>query len=143
MCIRDRVRTLWQEGEYNINQHGEDCAKSLGYVKPFNCLDGEIIPIFVDGSVPTNGYPIFAEGNSGRLKCDNPAMLQMGEDGRCTPHSRLGRIPSYKKDGSVHPDVDNVFICRRYTGRDGSYSHNGEIYDAKDHPIFDLSLIHI
>ncbi len=131
------ITTPRASGEYSINQHGQECAERLGYVEPFNFLDGELITIEVSGIVPADGYPNFSVDGSKDQTCDNPAMLQMGADGRCTPHSRLGRIPSYKKDGSVHLDVDNVFICRRYTGRNGAYDFAGQIFNAVDFPIYD------
>ena len=123
---------------YDIVTYAKECSERLGRLPAFNCLDGEIIKIEVDGEVPSHGYPEFAGDSSGNLDCDKPAHLAMGNEGRCMPWARLGRLPSIRADGTTHPDVDTVFICRRYNGRDGSYRwRDGQTYDARVFPGFE------
>jgi len=127
---------------YDILAYGKDCAERLGELKPFNCLDGDIIPITVGGQVPAEGYPAFGPNGDHDQDCDKPALLGLGGDGRCPPYARLGRLKSYRADGSVHPDVDTVFICRRYKGRFGNFQWQGQTYAADQFPGFeDVAII--
>ncbi len=85
-----------------VINYGKICAQKLGKLPAFDCRDGQIIPITLDGvEVP------FGE-HTANMKCDRPVYLGLGDDGQCVPYARLGRI---KTD---NPDVDTVFICRRY-----------------------------
>jgi cytochrome c553 len=132
------TRTADPDENYDITTYAKECSERLGRLPAFNCLDGEIIKIEVNGEVPSHGYPEFAGDNNGDLDCDKPALLPMGSEGRCMPWARLGRLPSLRPDGSTHPDVDTVFICRRYNGRDGSYRwRDGQSYDALVFPGFE------
>jgi len=93
-----------------INQYGRACAEKLGKIPSFSCFDGKIIPITVDG----------VEVNKATEKCDKPIYLGVPANqdltnvsnailqGRCKPNARLGKIDS------GNPDVDTIFICRRY-----------------------------
>jgi hypothetical protein len=86
------------EGEAN-SAYGASCAAAIGTVHAFDCRDGEIIPVSVNGKVVRDQIP---------AECDRPA--QSGENaewpaGRCVPFSRLLRL----RDG----DVQAVAICRR------------------------------
>ncbi len=128
--------------EYTIQEYGRECAERMGVLKPFNCLDLQEIPIEVDGQIPAGGYPAFAENGSGRMDCDKPALLSLGGSGQCPPHSRIGRLKSYRPNGTVNEDVDTVVICRRYNGRDGIYNYRGDNVAAKDFPLFeDVAII--
>jgi hypothetical protein len=79
-------------------QYGKRCAEKLGPLPPFSCLDGKIIPVTVNGR----------EVHEAVEKCDKPIYLGVGSGGRCKPNARLGRVDS------GNPNVDTVFICRRY-----------------------------
>jgi hypothetical protein len=53
------------------------------------------------------------------------------------PYTRVGRLKSYRDDGSVHPDVDTMFTCRRYVARLGNTRAKGI-----DNPLFeDIAVI--
>jgi hypothetical protein len=79
-------------------KYGKECAEKLGSLPPFSCLDGKILPITVNGQ----------EVHEAVDKCDKPIYLGVGPGGRCKPNARLGRLDT------GNPDVDTVFICRRY-----------------------------
>ena len=72
----------------------------LGPIPTFNCEDGILIPIYVNGIEVLQDQPKYA--------CDNPDL-----DGDCLIGSRIGRIEGTHKDGSSRPEVVWVFFCRR------------------------------
>lgn len=65
-----------------VLQYGETCAKAIEALPAFNCLDGEVIPITVDGGqTPIEYKP--------DMDCDRPSLLPLGnDDGQCVPYSR-------------------------------------------------------
>jgi hypothetical protein len=92
--------TAAQEDEdYDIHDYGRDCARLIAEVPPFNCLDGEIIPITVNGKTP--------ETYSRHMKCDKPAYLPYPEetDGQCAPYTRVRTVRD--------DDVQVLVYCRR------------------------------
>lgn len=93
-----------KRAEYDIVQYGKDCAKLIADAPPFNCLDGEIIPITVDGKTPAT--------YTRHMKCDKPAYLPYPEksDGQCTPYSRVLTVRD--------DDVQMLLFCRRMYIRD-------------------------
>ena len=72
----------------------------LGPIPSFNCEDGVLIPIYVNGVEVFTDQPKYA--------CDNPDL-----DGDCLVGSRIGRIEGTNDDGSPRPEVAWVFFCRR------------------------------
>jgi len=88
--------------QYDIQAMGLECTQKIGVIQPFNCLDGEIIPITVNDQVINTG--------TARI-CDRPSFLAPAY---CKPFSRVGRLPSLGPDGNPDSDVQAVFICRRY-----------------------------
>jgi subtilisin-like proprotein convertase family protein len=85
-----------------VVNYGKLCAQKLGPMPSFKCTDGQIIPIKVDGQeIPLGSH-------TRGMKCDHPVYLGLGDDGQCVPYARLGRLDT------GNPDVDTVFICRRY-----------------------------
>ena len=72
----------------------------LGPIPSFNCEDGVLIPIYVNGVEVFTDQPKYA--------CDNPDL-----DGDCLVGSRIGRIEGTNDDGSPRPEVVWVFFCRR------------------------------
>src|SRR5690606_27244761 len=136
------LSTPSNDPDYDILTYGKECAARLGELKPFNCLDGEIIPITVGGHVPEEGYPAFGPGGDRDQTCDKPALLGLGSDGRCPPYARLGRLKSFAPNGDERTDVETVFICRRYKGRFGPQTYRGETVDASVFPAFeDVAII--
>ena len=86
-------------GDYDVVQYGKDCAMLIAAAPPFNCLDGEILPITVDGQTPAAYTP--------HMTCDRPAYLPYPEksDGQCTPYSRVRTVRD--------DDVQMLLFCRR------------------------------
>ena len=89
-----------------IVNYARRCAEEISYVPTMNCLDGEIVPITVNGKEPEN-YPV-------GLKCDRPAMLDFVNlaDSQCVPYSRIQKVSL--KD----PDTVGAMFCRRYKYRE-------------------------
>ena len=75
-----------QGGEDDVIQYGKDCARFIADVPPFNCLNGEIIKVTVDGKEPSQ--------YTANMSCDRPAYLPYpkSSDGACTPYSRVQTI---------------------------------------------------
>lgn len=129
--------------------HAKLCAERLGTVKPFSCFDGEVLPITVNGQAigPNLTAQQIAQYNLGnttssQLACDKPALLGLGAFGHCVPYSRVGRLKTYRKDGSENPNVDTVFTCRRYAPRVGKVAWQGQLFDGQDYPGFeDIAMI--
>lgn len=96
--------------DINVNvNYGKICAEKLGKIPAFDCVkDGQIIPITLDGVETPFG------ARTPTMACDKPIYLGLGDQGQCVPYARLGRLPSLMPDGNPNPDVDTVFICRRY-----------------------------
>ncbi len=55
------------DGNYDIHAYGRECAELIAEMPPFNCLDGEIVPITVNGKTP--------ETYTRHMRCDRPAYL--------------------------------------------------------------------
>lgn len=87
------------EDEYDIVAYGKDCAKLIAEAPPFDCLDGDIVPITVGGKTP--------ETYTHQMSCDRPAYLPYPEktDGQCAPYSRV-RV-------ARDDDVQMILFCRR------------------------------
>ena len=64
-------------------QYGQMCTDLIGEIPAFNCNDGEIVPITVNGKIPKDYSTV--------TTCDKPAMLPYAEDtfGQCTPYSKV------------------------------------------------------
>ncbi len=92
----------------HINTMGAQCSANIGVIEPFSCLDGEIIPIQVDGVSKTGDDPL-------PENCDRPSWLGGSYKSWCQPNARVGRLPNLDANGLIDDDVQNIFICRRYT----------------------------
>lgn len=88
-----------QGGEDDVIQYGKDCARLIADVPPFNCLNGEIIKVTVDGKEPSQ--------YTANMSCDRPAYLPYPKtsDGACTPYSRVQTIRD--------DDIQILTLCRR------------------------------
>ncbi len=67
----------------DIIAYGDSCAKHIAAIPAFDCADGVLALITVDGEVPEAYTPDMA--------CDRPALLLPGNektDGQCVPYSR-------------------------------------------------------
>lgn len=65
--------------------YAAQCEQLVGKIEPFDCGDGAIVPITVNGIEPKPGE--YRKG----MTCDRPALLDYGpeSDGQCIPYSRL------------------------------------------------------
>ena len=89
-----------EEGEdYDIHDYGRECATLITEIPPFNCLDGETIPITVNRRTP--------ETYTRHMRCDKPAYLPYPEktDGQCTPWTRVRTLRD--------DDIQLLVYCRR------------------------------
>ena len=88
-----------EDDDYDVVQYGDDCAALIAAPPPFNCLDGEIIPITVDGKTP--------DTYTRHMTCDRPAYLPYPDstDGQCTPYSRVRTVRD--------DDIQMLLFCRR------------------------------
>ncbi len=84
--------------------YADQCAEQMGVIPPFNCLDGDLLEITVNGVSQTK--PV-ADG-----KCDNPVQLGMSGN-QCVPFSRLHNLNTGK------PSVTTLAICRKYIASNG------------------------
>jgi hypothetical protein len=68
----------------NIIEYGQECKQKVSDIPAFNCMNGELVPITVNGGTPAAYTP--------GMTCDKPAMLPsvLAEqtDGQCVPNSR-------------------------------------------------------
>lgn len=88
-----------ESDEYDVHAYGRECAQLIAEIPPFNCLDGEIVPITVNGKTP--------ETYSRHMRCDKPAYLPYPKetDGQCTPYTRIRAVRD--------DDIQMVLYCRR------------------------------
>lgn len=88
-----------EDASYDIVKYGKECAQLIAEAPPFSCLDGEVVPITVDGKTP--------ETYTRHMTCDRPAYLPYPEksDGQCTPYSRVRTVRD--------DDVQMLLFCRR------------------------------
>ena len=79
--------------------YADQCAAEMGVIPQFNCLDGDLLDITVNGVSQTHPP---SDG-----KCDKPVQLGLAGN-QCVPFSRLLRIDT----GT--PGVTTIAICRKY-----------------------------
>jgi hypothetical protein len=84
--------------------YAEQCAAEMGRIPTFNCLNGELLDITV------NGVPQSAPVPSGT--CDKPVGLGLAGN-QCVPFSRLLTLDTGK------PNVTTIAICRKYLASNG------------------------
>ncbi|MFM0367436.1 hypothetical protein [Paraburkholderia sediminicola] len=98
------------EREQTLLEYGEQCAKEIGEIPPFNCNDGINIPITINGKSP-------ARGDSPRL-CDRPSLLHPTSEveGQCLPYSKIlnlsrgnTQISAYCRRNKLRDDRDPVY----------------------------------
>jgi hypothetical protein len=89
--------------------YAAQCAAEMGKIQGFNCMNGELLDITVNGVSQTSAVPT----------CDKPVQLGLSTDGQCVPFARLLRIDT------GHPDVTTQAICRKYHihGNDGAQNY--------------------
>ncbi|MEQ8817861.1 MAG: hypothetical protein RLO51_16285 [Thalassobaculum sp.] len=107
--------------QYDIRAMGRECTQKIGVIEPFNCLDGELIPITVNDQPVNSGDP-------SPTVCDRPSFLSPAY---CKPFARVGRLPSLGPNGNPDSDVQAMFICRRYN----------DVSDPNDPAFWDVAII--
>lgn len=85
--------------EDDVVAYGKACAERIAEAPPFSCLDGDIVPITVNGEIPAEYTP--------HMACDRPAYLPYPEStaGQCAPYSRVRTVRD--------DDVQMLLFCRR------------------------------
>jgi hypothetical protein len=88
-----------EENQDDVIQYGKDCAQLIAEVPVFNCLNGEIVKVTVDGKEPPE--------YTSNMTCDRPAYLPYPKnaDGACTPYSR---VQTLRDD-----NIQMLGLCRR------------------------------
>ena len=88
-----------ENNENDVIQYGKDCARLIAEVPPFNCLNGEVVKVTVDGVEPQEYKP--------NMACDRPAYLPYPKEahGACTPYSR---VQTLRDD-----NIQMLSLCRR------------------------------
>lgn len=88
-----------EENQDDVIQYGKDCAQLIAEVPVFNCLNGEIVKVTVDGKEPPE--------YTSNMACDRPAYLPYPKnaDGACTPYSR---VQTLRDD-----NIQMLGLCRR------------------------------
>lgn len=69
----------------NILEYGNMCAEAIKKIPAFNCLDGDIVDITINGGQTPTQY-------AKNMDCDRPALFLYREewsDGQCTPYTRV------------------------------------------------------
>jgi hypothetical protein len=82
--------------------YAQQCAAEMGTIPEFNCMEGEIIPITVNGSAVSAAVPT----------CDKPVQLGGVGSSGCVPFTRFLRLNTGK------PHVETVAVCRKYVEDD-------------------------
>lgn len=92
--------------------YGETCAAEVAAIPSFDCADGAVVPVTVDGLPVTDHAP---------ASCDRPALLSNGEgsDGQCVPFSRILNLSTETAQISV--------MCRQKHYRPETSSDYDEI----------------
>ena len=89
-------------GAPGASEYASGCATEMGKIPQFNCMDGTLLPITVNG----------VDSSSVVAACDKP--IQLGIDsGPCTPFARLLKLDT------GNANVLTLAICRKYRGSSG------------------------
>jgi len=84
--------------------YARECEAELGPVPGFDCSDGVVVPITVDGLVVGEDQ----EASS----CDAPSIAE----GDCNVGTRVGRIGGTTSNGAPDDEVVWAYLCRKYDG---------------------------
>ena len=80
------ITTAGNQPVQSLNQYANMCRTAIKKIESFNCLDGVIIPVTINGG-ETPAYKDYKMN----MDCDRPALLPFmkGNEGQCIPGSRL------------------------------------------------------
>ncbi|MRW94683.1 hypothetical protein GJ699_32425 [Duganella sp. FT80W] len=99
----------------SLHEYADQCTDMIGQIPAFDCTDGTVVPITVNGKEPA--YSEYKPG----MTCDRPALLRYGAQsfGQCTPYSR---ILNFSRD-----KVQISAFCRREQLRDPKSPYFDEV----------------
>ena len=103
-----------EEGDQSALAYAEECAEALGPVPGFDCSEGVVVPITVDGLPVDTDQP----GSN----CDAPSIVE----GDCNAGTRVGRIEGTTSSGTPNDEVVWAYLCRKYDGIVQLIGHNTE-----------------
>jgi hypothetical protein len=105
--------------DQSLLEYGEQCARELGQVPPFNCNDGTDIPITINGKPPAPG--------ESPTRCDKPSLLHptTAVEGQCIPYSKILNLS--------HGNTQISAYCRRNTLRDDKDPRYDEVVMVVHH----------
>ena len=106
----------------NLAAYGKMCAVAIRDLPAFNCHDGTMIPITVDGGKTPANY-------TANMDCDRPSLLPLeNKQGQCIPFSRVLDLSN--------GDAQVAVLCRQKTIRTEQSPFFDEIdivaHNAKD-----------
>jgi len=104
----------YEGGGGSALDYAEECEEALGPVPGFDCSDGVVVPITVDGVE-------VSEDQSGS-NCDAPSIAE----GDCNAGTRVGRIEGTTSSGEPNDEVVWAYLCRKYDGIVQLIGHNTE-----------------
>ncbi len=95
--------------EQTLLEYGDQCAREIGEMPPFDCNDGTDIPITIDGKPPGP--------RESPTHCDKPSLLSpaSGTAGQCMPFSKILNLSRGNTQISAY--------CRRDILRDDKDPH--------------------
>ena len=84
--------------------YAHECEQELGAVPGFDCTEGTLVPITVDG--------VAVDEDQSGAACDAPSIAE----GDCNVGTRVGRIGGTDSNGEARDDVVWAYLCRKYDG---------------------------
>lgn len=84
--------------------YARECEAELGPVPGFDCADGVVVPITVDG--------LAVDEDQEAASCDAPSIAE----GDCNVGTRVGRLGGTTSTGAPDDDVVWAYLCRKYDG---------------------------
>jgi hypothetical protein len=120
----------------NANDHADQCRAVLGPIPRVNCLDGDVIPVTVDGDAITyRGGVVYRNGIATDWKqidnCDHPALLPWlfkapPQPGAKGADPKEGCFPNVRVWHGKSGPVDWVFVCHY---KHGLHEPSGDQFD--------------
>ena len=96
-----------------FRQYGQECAQKVTPIPAFSCMQGEVIPITVNGKKP--------EKYTAQMTCDKPSLLVAPgaekSDGQCVPYSRalvlrddaVAQVSAICRQKKIRPEGSYLF----------------------------------
>ena len=123
ICASVGMATCTYAGEHeqSILEYGDQCAKEIGEICPFDCNSGTDIPVTVDNQTPASDAKVD--------QCDRPSLLDPKNpgQGQCVQYSKVLNLSRGSTQISVYcrrlkvrprndPYYDEVDIVLHHTG---------------------------